>query len=431
MLLLNPNFSDTGGQALLSIAHGVLQKSKELTPEDFDDPAVAAAYKAVSNAVVWFPSEINDMLRNEMLTVPARCDMVFLAEHHLVQLNARSFGRKAPPDWVGIYPAKGTVVDGITGAVVQREWVTDEHREAAALITKLFVQPEIQKRLMSMGYRPAVREIALTAPITQAMGINPELPAQIFGTPPVEVVLDSLSTWEKAWKSRSPESPPIKKEPGGGGVPKSVLTTPVSMKKLSHLTPTIQCVRHGRPCSVAVRDANTKKVMGSGVIIDPRGYLVTNNHVVGDKKTVAISFADSEDKTFNGEVVKADPNQDLAVVRIVDQGKFRAIEFDDSDELEVGQSVVVIGNPLGYTGTVTVGIVSALNRDIELNEEVTLHKVIQTDAPINPGNSGGPLLDVEGQLIGLVFAVRQGAENIGFAIPLERVRAFSKKHIPE
>jgi S1-C subfamily serine protease len=281
---------------------------------------------------------------------------------------------------------------------------------------------------MSIGFRPVLKDIALTTPLTQAMGINPELPQQTFDTPPVEVILDCLSAWDKALKTRGTETPAMKESVSA---PKSVLTTPVSMKKLSHLTPTIQCVRRARPSTVAIRDANTKKVLGSGVVVDPRGYLVTNNHVVSGKKTVAVSFVDSVDKIYKGDVLWADPKEDLAIVRIVDAGKVRAIEYDDSEGLEIGQSVIVIGNPLGYTGTVTIGIVSALNRDIDLTDEVTLHKVIQTDAPINPGNSGGPLLDVEGQLIGIVFAVREGAQNIGFAIPLERVRAVVKKHVPE
>src|SRR5262249_24282260 len=189
-------------------------------------------------------------------------------------------------------------------------------------------------------YRPALRDIPLAAPFTKEMGINPELPRQTFHTPPIEVVLDCLTAWDKAWKSRGPEAIAMRETVCA---PKPRALTPVSMKKLSHLTPTIQCVRPARPSTVAIRDANTKKVMGSGVVVDPRGYLVTNNHVVSVKKTVAVSFVDSVDKIYKGEVVRADPNQDLAIVRILDAGKVRAIEYDDSEDLEIGQSVIVIG----------------------------------------------------------------------------------------
>ena len=428
MLLVNPDYSDTGAHALVSIAFDVLQKSKGLTSADLDDPALAEALKAINNSVVWFPSTIDDLLRNEILTIPPRCDMTFMAEHHLVTLNERSARRKAPPEWVGIYPPNGTVVDGITAAVVQREWVTKEHREAIGQLAKSFMKPEVQKKLMSIGFRPGLKELELTAPLTEAMGISPKLPRKTFETPPVEVVLDCLSAWDKSWKSRSSELPETK-DPVGPVKPVSI--TPASMKKLSHLTPTIQCVRRAKPCAVAIRDADSKEVRGSGVVVDPRGYLVTNNHVVGERKTVAVSFVESIDKIYKGEVAWTDPNQDLAIVRLVDQGKYPAIQFGDATDMEVGETVIVIGNPLGYTGTVTVGIVSAMNRELTLPTGVVLTKVIQTDAGINPGNSGGPLLDIEGQLVGIVFAVREGAELIGFAIPIDRVRAYVKKCLPD
>jgi S1-C subfamily serine protease len=428
LLMLNPNYSDMGMHALVSIARGVMQKSKGLTSADLADPALAEALKAINNAVVWFPASIDDLLRNEVLTVPPRCDMVFLAEHHLVTLNDHSARRKAPPDWVGIYPAKGTVMDPVTAAVVQREWVTKEQREAAVLLAQNFMKPEVQKRLVSIGFRPALKEIALTAPFTEAMGINPKLPEESFETPPVELVLDCLSAWDKVWKARVAEVSGTK-EPVAAARP--VASTPVSMKKLSHLTPTIQCVRRAKPCTVTIRDPNTNKVRGTGVLIDARGYAVTNYHVVGTDKTVAVSFLDSTDKVLKGEVPWSDQSQDLAIVRLLTPGKYPAIKYGDSGEREVGETVIAIGNPLGYTGTVTVGIISALDREITIPSGHVLTKLIQTSAPINPGNSGGPLLDIDGQLVGIVFAVREGAQNIAFAIPVDRVRAYMKKHLPE
>jgi len=203
------------------------------------------------------------------------------------------------------------------------------------------------------------------------------------------------------------------------------------MKKLSHLTPTIQCVRRAKPSTIAVFDAETKKVRGSGVVIDQRGYAVTNSHVVGERKTVLVSFLDATDKMYQGQVAWNEPDQDLAIVRIMGLDKCNAIQISDSGDLEVGETVIAIGNPLGYTGTVTVGIVSAMNRNITIPTGATLTKLIQTDAGINPGNSGGPLLDIEGQLVGIVFAVREGAQNIAFAISSERVREYAKKNLPQ
>jgi serine protease Do len=122
-----------------------------------------------------------------------------------------------------------------------------------------------------------------------------------------------------------------------------------------------------------------------------------------------------------------DPDQDLAIVRILAPGKYPAIKYGDPREREVGETVIAIGNPLGYTGTVTVGIISAMGRDIAGPSGAVLPRLIQTDAGINPGNSGGPLLDIDGELVGIVFAVRSGAQNIAFAIPADRVRAYVKK----
>jgi len=336
-----------------------------------------------------------------------------------------------PPEWVAIYPAKGTIMDGVTAAVVQREWVTKEHSEAAALLVQEIAKPENQKRLMSVGFRPGLPDIALTGPLTEAMGIDPKQPRQAIEMPAVEVILDALSAWDKVWKGGGPRGPKAVGPVASAGSAKPTASAPVSMKKLSHLTPTIQCVRRAKPCTVVILDPDTKKVQGSGVIVDPRGYAVTNNHVVGKRKTVGVSFFGSNDKMYEGEVAWKDPNQDLAIVRIVTPGQYPAIQYGDSDNLEHGETVIAIGNPLGYTGTVTVGIVSALDRSLTLPTGAALTKVIQTDAGINPGNSGGPLLDIEGQLVGIVFAVREGAQNIGFAIPSERVRAYVKKCLAE
>jgi S1-C subfamily serine protease len=424
MLLLNPDYSDAGSQTVMSIVYEVLGKSKGLTAEDLDQPALVEAFKAINNAVVWYPWTFDDLLRNEALTVPSRCDMTFLPEHQIRALNDRSARRQAPPDWVPIYPPKGTIVDTITGAVVQREWVTQEQREAAAALTKLFRNAKAQEKLAAMGYRPVLPDITLPESLTKAMGIDPKRPQQALHMPPAEVIYDCLKAWDKAWKMRSGESaPPLL-------AVKPSTATPVGMKKNSQLTPTVICVRRAKPSSVTIRHSDTKKVKGSGVVVDARGYAVTNAHVVGNDKTVAVSFFGEDNKIYAGEVAFVARDRDLAIVRILAPGKLPAVKFGNSDDLEAGETVVAIGNPLGYTSTVTVGIVSALNREITIPSGAVLKKVIQTDASINPGNSGGPLLDIDGDLVGIVFAQRSGAENIAFAIPVNHVRAYVKKCLP-
>jgi Ca-activated chloride channel family protein len=426
LLLLNPDFSDAGLHAVASVALGMQDKSKGLSSDYLGGPELTAAYKAIDKAVVWYPGTIDDFLRNESLAVPPRCDMTFLPEHLMLALNDHSARRKAKPDWVAIYPARGTIFDGVAGAVVQREWVTPEQREAAGVLLKRFKTPDLQKRIMAMGYRPALKEIALAAPLTPEMGIDPTR-RETAEMPSVELLLECVSAWDKAWKARSAEGPE-KGTPVASA--KRVLAAPPSMMRHSRLTPTIQCVHRAKPSTVTIRHAGSNKVRGTGVIIDERGYAVTNNHVVGADKIVAINLLDSEDKIHEGVVVCRDPAKDLAIVRIKAKGKYRAVKYGNPSEREVGETVIAIGNPLGYTGTVTVGIISAMGRKIDIPTGYTLTELIQTSAPINPGNSGGPLLDVEGQLVGIVFAVRQEAQNIAFAIPVNQVRAYVKENLP-
>jgi S1-C subfamily serine protease len=125
-------------------------------------------------------------------------------------------------------------------------------------------------------------------------------------------------------------------------------------------------------------------------------------------------------------VVYGEPKADLALLLIQRSGKYQPVKFADSDHVELGEQVVVIGNPLGYAFTVTVGIVSGLDREITMATGSVLKKVIQTDASINPGNSGGPVLNIDGELIGIASAIHRGAENIAFVIPANRVREMWK-----
>jgi serine protease Do len=158
-------------------------------------------------------------------------------------------------------------------------------------------------------------------------------------------------------------------------------------------------------------------VLGSGFIVHEDGFIVTNAHVAENVKRLKAVFSDGRE--FQARVISTDASKDLAVLRIDAGGKLPFIEFGRSDDLMIGETVIAIGNPYGYSNTVTSGVVSAVGRDIQVSEGFWLRGLIQTDAPINPGNSGGPLLNVNGQLIGITTAIRAEAQNIGFAIPVD------------
>ena len=158
-------------------------------------------------------------------------------------------------------------------------------------------------------------------------------------------------------------------------------------------------------------------VLGSGFVLHEDGFIVTNAHVVEGVEQIKVVF--SEGREFAARIVSADPARDLAVLAIEPDGKLPAIQLGHSDDLMIGETVIAIGNPYGYSNTVTSGVLSAVGRDIQVAEGYWLRGLIQTDAPINPGNSGGPLLNVNGELIGVNTAIRAEAQNIGFAIPVD------------
>ncbi len=157
--------------------------------------------------------------------------------------------------------------------------------------------------------------------------------------------------------------------------------------------------------------------MGTGVIIDPRGYIVTNLHVVEDVSRIEVTLADGA--TAIAKLLNYDPETDLALIKIPTSKDLPTIEFGTSSDLMRGETVIAIGNPFGYQNTVTQGIISALNRNIPVNGTQEYKNLIQTNADINPGNSGGPLLNLDGEVIGINVAVRVGAQGIGFAIPID------------
>ncbi len=159
--------------------------------------------------------------------------------------------------------------------------------------------------------------------------------------------------------------------------------------------------------------------MGTGIVIDPRGYIVTNHHVVEDVQVLRVKLADGT--THSARVIARDSENDLAVLKIDTSHPLTTVPLGTASDLMVGEPVVAIGNAFGYEHTHTTGIVSHVKRDVALNKDVSYKGLIQTDASINPGNSGGPLLNIYGELIGVNVAIRAGAQNIGFAIPVDNM----------
>ncbi len=157
--------------------------------------------------------------------------------------------------------------------------------------------------------------------------------------------------------------------------------------------------------------------MGTGIVIDPRGYVITNQHVVEDVSLIRVRLSDGT--TVSARILVRDPESDLALIKIDPPRPLAVMPLGTSKDLMVGETVIAIGNAYGYDHTVTVGVVSAIGRDVTLNKDVRYQALIQTDASINPGNSGGPLLNIHGELIGVNVAIRAGAQGIGFAIPVD------------
>jgi Do/DeqQ family serine protease len=158
--------------------------------------------------------------------------------------------------------------------------------------------------------------------------------------------------------------------------------------------------------------------LGSGVIIDgKKGLILTNAHVI--QKTGTIKVVLEDEREFEAKIVGADPDSDLAVLKIDSEQDLPAIKMGSSDDLMIGETVIAIGNPFGFSHTVTTGVISALNRSIRAQDRV-YHDFVQIDASINPGNSGGPLLNINGDLVGINTAIYAKAQGIGFAIPISK-----------
>lgn len=194
-------------------------------------------------------------------------------------------------------------------------------------------------------------------------------------------------------------------------------------------TATVRAIENAEPAVVNIEGNKVSKTsgakgeatvngMGAGVIIDSRGYILTNQHVVQDVKRIDVTLNDGSQHT--GRLIARDSDTDLAIIKIDTNRSLPVIPCGTSSDLMRGEKVVAIGNPFGYHDSVSEGIISALHRNIPVNGVQEYPDLIQTDASINPGNSGGPLLNADGMMVGINAAVRIGAQGIGFAIPIDK-----------
>ena len=165
--------------------------------------------------------------------------------------------------------------------------------------------------------------------------------------------------------------------------------------------------------------------MGTGVIVDPRGFIITNHHVVDKVQGIEVHLFDGTN--LPARVIQSDRDMDLAILK-VDAGRpLVPVTIGSSGDLMLGETVITIGNAFGYENTISKGIISALKRNVTLADDQAYHNLIQTDACINPGNSGGPLINVEGELVGINVATRSGAQGIGFALPIDDVKRVASE----
>jgi serine protease Do len=224
----------------------------------------------------------------------------------------------------------------------------------------------------------------------------------------------------------------------------SAITVPLAAqspgKRVSDLreTPTVLAIRRASPAVVNIHGQKTVRStaagmagatgpdsfrqvngMGTGIVIDPRGYVITNYHVVEDVDDIRVTLHGGE--TTSAELITSRIRNDLALIKVTIDEPLQTIPRGTSSDLMVGESVIAIGNAFGYVHTSTLGIISALHRDVPVNETQDYEDLIQISAGINPGNSGGPLLNIEGEIIGVNVAVRVGAQQIAFAIPIDQV----------
>jgi serine protease Do len=205
---------------------------------------------------------------------------------------------------------------------------------------------------------------------------------------------------------------------------------PAAVASEARNTPIVQAIAsqrdavvniHGQKVITSADTDEPKRVngMGTGAIIDSRGYVVTNYHVVEGVERIEVTLASGA--TTSAKLISHDLRTDLAIIKISPPHQLQVVRIGTSSDLMIGETVLALGNAYGYEHTVTRGIVSALHRSVEVSRTQRYDDLVQTDASINPGNSGGPLLNIDGEMIGVNVAVRAGAQGIGFAIPVDKV----------
>jgi len=219
----------------------------------------------------------------------------------------------------------------------------------------------------------------------------------------------------------------------------AVLTSTLSsfvVAESSRETPLVRAVQQARNSVVNIHTEKTaaddkesrffspksRKVtgMGTGIVVDERGYIVTNYHVIQDVDVITVTMHNG--LTFDGHCISYDRKHDLAIIRVNSRDPLTVMAMGTSSDLMLAETVFAVGNAFGYEDTITEGIISALHRDVEVDETQSYENLIQTSASINPGNSGGPLFNLNGEVIGINVAIRSGAQRIGFAIPIDDAR---------
>ncbi|QDV36674.1 trypsin-like peptidase domain-containing protein [Tautonia plasticadhaerens] len=215
-------------------------------------------------------------------------------------------------------------------------------------------------------------------------------------------------------------------------------TRPASADMTSRRTPLVEAIERAMPAVVNITsekrassnsrwpfspEENRRPLvsgMGTGVVLDQRGFVLTNQHVVDQVNDIRVYLADGS--SYPARILQEDRSMDLALLK-VDAGRpLTPISIGTSSDLMIGETAITIGNAFGYENTASTGIVSALGIDVTLADDQVYHNLIQTDAGINPGNSGGPLINIDGELIGINVATRAGAQGIGFALPIDDVK---------
>ncbi len=214
-------------------------------------------------------------------------------------------------------------------------------------------------------------------------------------------------------------------------------------KREMRRTPVVTAVEHSAPSVVSIGTTRLMRVrrfwewdfivqerpgaLGSGVIVHPRGYVITNAHVINQAAQIAVKLTGmGDDREIPAELLAVDLEHDLALLRMSEPGPYPVADFGSSDDLMVGETVIALGSPFGLGRTVTTGVISALKRDVRIRDQ-SFEGLIQTDAAVNQGNSGGALLNIVGELIGVnsaIFSLSGGYDGISFAIPVATVREF-------